>query len=101
MAAAVSAPGCSAKLTSDSSASVTPRQAERTTASHGLADVSTIAATRRKHPASSTLDPPNLCTSHLSIFYNAIPALRRSAIPFEVLRLETARQRGTLIALPG
>src|SRR6266851_4002534 len=105
MAAAVSAPGCSAKLTSDSRASVTPRQADRTMASRGLADASTMAATRRKHPASATLDPPNLCTTHLSILYTAQSAWGCSAIPFEVrideLRPETARQRGTLIARPG
>src|SRR6202795_4484896 len=92
MAASVSAPGCSARLTSDSSASVTPRQADRTTASRGLADASTIAATRRKHPASATLDPPNLCTSHLSIFHTAQPALGRSAIPFEV-RIDELRRK--------
>jgi hypothetical protein len=26
-----------------------------------------MSATRRKHPASATLEPPNLCTIHLSI----------------------------------
>jgi hypothetical protein len=52
----------SARVTKASSASVTPRQADSTTASRGFGEASSISATRRKQPASATLEPPNLCT---------------------------------------
>src|ERR1700678_4313458 len=61
--------GLSARVTKPSNASVTPRQADSTTASRGLGDASTMSATRRKHPASATLDPPNLCTIQLSMLH--------------------------------
>ena len=51
---------CSASVTSDSSASVTPRQADSTTALRGAGSASMIRATRSMHAASATLDPPNL-----------------------------------------
>ena len=69
MAGMKSPSGFSARLTSASNASVTPRQADSTTASRGLGDASTISATRRKQPASATLEPPNLCTIHLSMLH--------------------------------
>ena len=55
-------PPRSAALTSASSASVTPRQAERTAATRGRGSSSRIRATRSMQAASATLDPPNLCT---------------------------------------
>ena len=59
----------SARVTKPSNASVTPRQADSTTASRGLDEASMMSATRRKQPASATLDPPNLCTIQLSILH--------------------------------
>src|ERR1700722_19750803 len=59
----------SARVTKPSNASVTPRQADSTTASRGLDEASRMSATRRKQPASATLDPPNLCTIQLSILH--------------------------------
>ena len=56
--------GRSASATEFSNASVTPRHAESTTASRGFEEASMMSATRRKQPASATLDPPNLCTIH-------------------------------------
>ena len=44
-------------------ASVTPLQADSTTASRASGCDSTMAATRSKHSASATLEPPNLCTT--------------------------------------
>src|SRR5260370_41234499 len=69
--------GCSASATSSSSESVTPRQADRTMASRGFDDASTISATRRKQPASATLEPPNLCTTHLLILHTRPDSPRR------------------------
>src|ERR1700722_4334650 len=59
----------SASVTRLSNASVPPRQADSTTASRGLGDASMISATRRKQPASATLEPPNLCTIQLSMLH--------------------------------
>src|SRR5688572_1019908 len=53
---------CSASETSPSSASVMPRQADRTIAWRLAPPSSTMRATRRKQSASATLEPPNLCT---------------------------------------
>src|SRR6185312_447736 len=46
-----------------SKASVTPLQAESTMPTRAAGRESMIAATRRKQPASATLEPPNLCTT--------------------------------------
>src|SRR5208282_737970 len=52
-----------AKLTSSNNESVTPLQADSTTARRSWGCDSTIAATRSKHCASATLEPPNFCTT--------------------------------------
>ena len=52
----------SADDTRPSSMSVTPLQADNTTAVHAFASDSTMRATRSKQAASATLEPPNLCT---------------------------------------
>ncbi len=41
-------------------------------ASRGFEEASTISATRRKQAASATLEPPNLCTTHLSILHTRL-----------------------------
>ena len=53
----------SARATRPSSASVTPRQAESTTPRRPGGSVSRMLATRLKHSASATEEPPNLCTT--------------------------------------
>ncbi len=57
---------CSASEISVSSASVTPRQADSTTALRVAGSPSTIRATRSMQAASATLDPPNLWTFQAS-----------------------------------
>jgi hypothetical protein len=49
-----------------SSASVTPRHADSTTAWRRAVSSSMIEATRRMHTASATLEPPNLWTLQAS-----------------------------------
>src|SRR5690349_6773922 len=53
----------SARATSPRRPSVTPRQAESTTPSGPGGRFSRMLATRLKHSASATDDPPNLCTT--------------------------------------
>ena len=53
--------------TSRSSASVTPRQADRTTPRRFCGCASRMSATRSKQAASATLEPPNLCTTQRSV----------------------------------
>src|ERR1700722_6701262 len=59
----------SARVTKPSNASVTPRQGAGPPAPRGVDEASRMSATRRKQPASATLDPPNLCTIQLSILH--------------------------------
>ncbi len=86
-AAQKSAPGRSARLTSaQQRVGDAPARGQH----HGLARIGGCLDDRGyapETPASATLDPPNLCTIHLSIFHTRVAALRARRHPVRGFKL--------------